>query len=244
MPLFNCACDDGLPTATLSQLRDRMMIRLGYGAQVANKPPGMQLLLDDFLFSSQTLLYARYPALQTERFFSWTTTIGEGYYGLTANDEQTAAPPDLCIKTMSEYKAPSGVWLEDDNGTWLPMSEGINPLRYTSSSTNGTPDAYEIRQCIEVFPRPSSNAMKIWIKGHFGLLAFAADGDTTTLDSELVFSLALANAKAHYGQADARSVFTQVSSYLQSLNAHSHGTARYVPGTRERVNLPQPILIP
>ena len=243
MPLFNCACDDGLPTATLSSLRDRLMVRLGYGAQVANKPPGMQLLLDDFLFSSQTLLYARYPALHTERFFSWTLTIGEGYYGMTANDEQTAAPPDLCIKTLSEFKAPSGVWLEDLNGTWLPMREGIDPLNYTSSSSNGVPSRYEIRQCIEVFPRPSA-AYKLWIKGHFGLLAFAADGDTTTLDSELVFSLALANAKAHYGQADARSVFTQVSSYLQSLNAHSHGTARYIPGVRERVNIPQPILVP
>lgn len=241
MPTFNCECTDGLPTVQLQTLRDRLMVRLGYGAQVANKPPGMQALLDDFLQQSQKTLYARYPALQTERFFSWTTTIGEGYYGMLTNDEQSAGP-DQCLKTLSEFKAPSGVWYETVSGTWTPLSEGIDPNRYTMASSNGIPDSYEIRQCLEVFPRPSE-AGKIWIKGHYGLLAFSADTDTTTLDPELVFMLALANAKAHYGQADARSVFTQVTSYMQSLNAHSHGTARYVPRTASPPPPPRPILV-
>ncbi len=46
---------------------------------------------------------------------------------------------------------------------------------------------------------------------------------------ELVFTLALGNAKGHYGQADGRALLSQVASYLGSLTANSHGTARYIP---------------
>ncbi len=108
------------------------------------------------------------------------------------------------------------------------MQEGIAPERYTIT-TQGRPDSYEIRQGIEIFPSPDSSTYKLRIKGHFGLLVFTDDAHTTTLDSELVFTLALGNAKAHYGQRDAQSVLAQVTSYLKAVNAGTHGTRRYVP---------------
>ncbi len=224
---FNHVCADGLPTATLTSLRDRLMIRLGYAAQVANYPPGMSVLLDDFLQSAQVILYAQNPALHTERIFTWTLTAGTRYYNITANDEQDAGA-NQCLKVLSDYKPPTWVGFQDDNAAWIPMSEGINPTRYTNT-TQGRPDSYEIRQGIEIFPAPDSSTYKLRIKGHFGLLAFAIDADTTTLDAELVFTLALGNAKAHYGQRDAQSVLAQVTSYLKAINAGTHGTARYIP---------------
>ena len=232
---FNHVCAGGLPSATLTSLRDRMMIRLGYAAQVANYPPGMSLLLTDFLQNAQTVLYAQNPALHTERFFTWTLTAGTRYYSITTNDEQGAGP-NQCTKVLSDYKAPTWVGFQDDNAAWIEMSEGIDPSRYTNT-TQGRPDSYEIRQGVEIFPSPDSSTYKLRIKGHYGLLAFADDADTTTLDSELVFMLALGNAKAHYGQRDAQSILTQVTSYLKAINAGSHGTARYIPGF-----VPAPVL--
>jgi len=224
---FNHVCADGLPTATLTSLRDRMMIRLGYAAQVSNYPPGMASLLDDFLRSAQIVLYAQNRALHTERIFTWTLTAGTRYYDITANDEQDAGA-NQCTKVLSDYKPPSWVGFQDDNDAWIPMSEGIPPERYTNT-TQGRPDSYEIRQGIEIFPSPDSSTYRLRIKGHFGLMDFTDDADTTTLDSELVFMLALGNAKSHYGQRDAQSILTQVTSYLKGINAGTHGTARYVP---------------
>ena len=235
---FNHVCADGLPTATLTSLRDRMMIRLGYAAQVSNYPPGMSALLSDFLQNAQVVLYAQNPALHTERIFTWTLTAGTRYYDITDNDEQDAGA-NQCVKLLSDYKAPTWVGFQDDNDAWIPMSEGIDPVRYTNT-TQGRPDSYEIRQGIEIFPAPDSSTYKLRIKGYFGLLAFTADDDTTTLDSELVFMLALGNAKAHYGQRDAQSVLTQVTSYLRAVNAGTHGTARYIPGFKAAPVLTRP----
>lgn len=203
------------------------MIRLGYAAQVANYPPGMSALLSDFLQSAQVILYAQNPALHTERIFTWTLTAGTRYYDITANDEQDSGA-NQCTKVLSDYKPPTWVGFQDDNDAWIPMSEGINPERYTNT-TQGRPDSYEIRQGIEIFPAPDSSTYKLRIKGRFGLLNFTDDADKTTLDPELVFTLALGNAKAHYGQRDAQSVLAQVTSYLKAVNAGTHGTARYIP---------------
>jgi hypothetical protein len=47
----------------------------------------------------------------------------------------------------------------------------------------------------------------------------------------LVFLWALANAKAHYGQADANNIATQANDYRAELIAGTHQTAHYLPGT-------------
>jgi hypothetical protein len=191
----------------------------------------MAALLDDFLTSAQRFLYTKSSALQTERIFSWTMTAGTRYYDIASNDEQTSGA-EFCTKILSEFKAPSWVGMEDLNGVWAPLNEGIDPTRYTTEAQRGYPDSYEIRQGIEVFPAPA-DAYILRVKGHFGLMAFVADDDTTTLDSELVFTLALGNAKNHYGQPDGRALLSQVATYLGSLTANSHGTARYIPRAEE-----------
>jgi hypothetical protein len=71
----------------------------------------------------------------------------------------------------------------------------------------------------------------LWIKGHFGLTSFINPTDTTTLDSELVFLHALANAKSHYGQPDANNIEAQANAYRAELIAGTHQTAHYLPGT-------------
>jgi hypothetical protein len=232
---FNCECEDEAGMATLAALRRRMLIRLGYAAQADNPPPGMADLLNDFLYSGQKFLYDKFTGLRTERFYRWTMQEGVRFYDLDANEDE-------CTKRMDAYKI-TWVGVEDLNGWWGPMTQGIPPEFYTTVNYNGLPQRYEIRQCIEVWPPPSAG-YTLRIKAHFGLQPFADDADRTTIDSELVFLWALANAKNHYGQNDATDIATQANAMLGNLTAGMHQTARYVPGTRPAVAATPPIFLP
>jgi hypothetical protein len=238
MAVFNPTCDAGAQTATLKDLRERILIRLGFAAQLTTPPPGMAAFVDEFLASAQSQLFLRYPQLENERWYTWTTVVDDRFYTLADHDDKAT-----CAK-FPDPKKITWVGVEDSNGAWYPLTEGINPLRYTSVDNSGRPDSYEIRQELEVFPAPDSILYKIRIKGFFGLLAFAADADIATIDSELIFLLALANAKAHYSQPDADIYFAQATSHLGQLTAGAHGTARYVPGTVEVPPETKPVLLP
>jgi hypothetical protein len=108
----------------------------------------------------------------------------------------------------------------------------------------GWPERYEIRQCIEVWPAPNSDQLRLRIKGHFGLEPFAADGDKCTIDDEAVFLFALARAKAHYRHPDAKNYQTDAQNYIRFLTAGAHQTRRYVPGDREWIAPAPPLWIP
>lgn len=231
---FNCDCDDTTGFETLATLRRRLLIRLGFAAQADTPPPGMALLLNDFLYSSQKYLWGKYTGLRS-RFFTWIMEPGVRFYDLPDN-------VDTCMKQLDKNKI-KGAWVEDLNGAWLPLFAGIPPEFYTSALFQGIPSRYDIRQCIEVFPAPSEQ-YKLRIKADFELQEFADDADTTSIESELVFGWALAMAKKHYGQADADAVASQMNTYLGDLTAATHTTKRYIPGTSPALNVPRPLFLP
>jgi hypothetical protein len=225
---FNCQCEETSTYDTLLTLRTRMMVNLGFAAQKANPPPSMSDLIDGWLFDAQTELYAKNPSLRTERRFRWTMTEGEGFYGIKDND----APPDFedvdCAKTLNEYSI-RAVWLEDLNGSFMPLTKGIPMALYNSVDQTGFPSRYEIRSCIEVFPRPNADGLKLWMVGQMDLDAFSSNTDRTTIDSHLVYLWALAAGKAHYGKKDAQNAQNRAGSYLLDVIAGKHATARYIP---------------
>lgn len=234
----NCDCVDTTGYETLATLRNRLMIRLGYAAQVSNPPPGMSALLTEFLQSAQKEMYRKYAALRTKRLFRWTMTPNVVMYGLRSNDEDT-----ICNLKLDPYKQIEWVGVQQQgNSAWTPMVEGIPPEFYTSANRSGIPTNYEIRQCIEIFPPPNA-AHYLWIKGHMGLQAFSADSDTPTIDPELVFLRALAVGKAHYGKVDAIATATMADSYLKQLVAGTHGRKRYVPTVDIPGPATQPLLV-
>lgn len=232
---FNCECDDSEGWQTLVQLRRRLLIRLGFAAQADNPPPGMAILLDDFLQSTQKFLYKKYPAVR-QRFFQWTLVPGIRYYDIPDN-------ADVCTKRMDVHKV-TWVGIEDVNGQWFQLTEGIDPRYYTSVAFIGYPSLYEIRQCIEIFPAPTEAVTKLRIKATFTLQPFAADGDTTSIDSELVFLWALGQSKAHYGHPDADNYIAMAREYLGKIVAGEYHTARFIPGVAPMVNMPMPIFLP
>lgn len=225
------------PAQTLAALRTRVMIRLGFSNQAANPPPGMAALVNEFLISAQTFLWRKYPALQTRRMFRWKLTAGQRFYSILDNDEDVLASYHMDPNKQIEW-----VGIQDTRNVWYPMVEGIPPQLYTMIDKPWRPSRYNIRGVIEVYPIPDQTYF-MWMRANFGLLSFAADSDYCTIDSELLFLHALANAKAHYGQPDAANIESQMKDYRGELVAATHATAHYVPGTRMVPPAVRPTLI-
>lgn len=219
---WNCDCDAVSSYQTLAQLRQRMLIQLGYANQSANPPPGMIPFCNEYLLAAQNYLYLTYREMRTTRFYKWGMVEGQRYYGLM--DSQSTE----CPKTLNQYKV-EWVGFEDLNHAWYPLIQGIDPVLYTRAQTSpGFPTFYEIRSCIEIWPAPQA-AYTLWVKGDFGLESFTADDDQATIDSELVLLMALGNAKTAKGQKDAQSVLNLAADYRRRLVAGRHNTARYTP---------------
>lgn len=222
---YNGSVVDAPPYDTLGTLINRMLIRLGFANQLEAPPPGMQALLQEFLQSSQNFLYKRFSQLRTRRWFRWKINPNQRFYSLLDNDDNVLEGFNLDTDKVIEYVA-----VQDTRNVWYPLIEGVPPQLYTMLEKPWRPSRYKITNCIELYPAPDQTYY-LWVFGHFGLQAFATDDDITTIDSELVFLHALANAKAHYGQPDANNIEVQANAMRQQLVAATHQTARYVPGT-------------
>lgn len=228
---YNCECEDDYPARrTLAELRTELHERLGYADQAPSA--GMVKLLNSFLQGAQRALYRRYSVLRTERIFRWPLVEGVRFYDLDGND-------DICTKRLDPRKV-RWVGIERD-GVWTPLVCGIPPEVYSFGERTGWPTRYEIRQCIEIWPAPDPTPAFLRVKGDFELQPFTDDAHTTTIDDELVFLLALANAKAHYGKPDAANYIGQLETMMSNLVAGSHHTRRYIPGQRVYVNEPEPV---
>jgi hypothetical protein len=226
----------GVPSATLAQLRQRLLIRLGFAAQAMNPPPGMAAFCNDQLFGAQNFLYRRFASLHTRRFFRWELVPGQRFYSLLDNDEDVLSNYHLDPNKKIEW-----VGIQDTRNVWYPMLQGIDPQLFTMVQTPWRPARYDIRQGIEIYPAPDQTYY-MWMRGHFGLLSFVNDSDTTTLDSELVFLWALGNAKAHYAQPDANNIAAQANAYKGELIAGTHHTAHYIPATAAVPPAVRPVL--
>lgn len=238
MAFTQCACDDSAGSVTLAQLRQRIITRLGMAAMPAGLP-GMTDLINDFLQSAQESLYRRYSVLHNERWFTWSLVAGQRFYDLPGNDDQIG--PNPCNKAL-DPRGIKWVGVSQDEDNWRPLIHGIAPTTYTSK-TEAIPTHYAIRACIEVWPAPSDATWKLRVLGKFGLGSFTADTDVASVDPEAIFLMALANAKAHYGQPDGGNYMQQLQVYIGDVVAGSHQTARYFPGRIEYLNAVPPVIV-
>lgn len=184
-------------------------------------PPGAAAAVEGHLKSAHALIYRRYDALRTERWFSWDLTADVALYDFPDNEE-------TCDKKLDPYKV-RGVWIDDGTGARRPLTQGI-PGHVLGQDTSGKPTHFDFRQCILLWPTPDVTEGQLIIQGHFNSETFASDDDQPSVDDQLVYLLALANAKAQYQQPDAQLVMTQFEVHLGKLIAGSHGVRRYVPG--------------
>ena len=225
---------------TLSTLRNRLLARTGYAAQLASLPPGVSALYDDFLLSAQRHLYRYFKALQTERFFTYQLEVGDRYLTFGSNIDGNAL-------TLDPRKI-TGAWIQDLNDRWYPLGRGIDPARYTLANNTGWPSSFEARDVFELFPAPQARYL-LRVKGSFGLQAFAADGDYTTIDAEAVFLWALGLAKLEKGDRDAgdptrmTGYFGQARQQVLKIVASGHSGRRYIPKDGRAINRAQPTMV-
>lgn len=199
------------------------------------QPPNAPSVVTRNIVMAQEQAYRMYEVFRTERMFTWDMEAGVRFYDLAEN-------ADTCTKKLDPRKV-SWVGISQANGSWLPLRCGIPPELY-GFDRQANPTRYEIRQCIEVWPAPSDETWRLRIKGHFGLMPFAADSDVTTIDWQAVYLLAVANCKSFYKQPDASAAGQQFQRYLYDLTAGSHHTRRYIHGARVGANQPRPVWEP
>lgn len=235
MPEFNCNCAAGYATKTLAEMRQRMLIRLGYSQQLLDPPEGVVLKINDMLAEAQRQAYGEYEDFRTSRYYTFELLSGQRFYDFPNNMEE-------CEKKMDPTRI-EGVWIIDANGRWRELAYGIRPEMFTDPENQGLPYAYDIRQCIEVWPAPEGNDYRLAIKGNFGLLDFEADEDTTTIDVDVIFFGAMFMFKDDRGDNNAATYAGMQMNRIEQLRAAGHFTARYVPGEVVKDPLPQPIFL-
>lgn len=222
MPIvdYNSPISESLGYRTMAQLRTDLLVRLGYAGQTSAVPQGMTELLTSFLKSAHKSLMLRPNVPRQERFFTWTIVDGQKFYGLDTNEETGT-------RRLNQFDV-KWVGIERDD-VWYPLQHGISPELY-SQTTKGLPQRYQINSSIEIWPVPDNTAQFLRIRGTFRAEAFSADGDTPTVDDELVFLYALSLAKAHYEHSDWQAPRGECELMIQGMIAGSHQTARYIPG--------------
>lgn len=229
---FNCDCEEVSTYDTLTQLRRKMLIRLGYAAMADNPPPGILNEIDQLLNDAQRELYRKNITLRTKRLFKWTMVPGQRFYGF-ADEEGNCKSIDGDCKI-------EWVGYEDLNQAWYPLACGIDPTLYTRVNTmTGYPQRYEIRSCIEIWPAPQA-AYTLWLKGDFGVTDMTQGTDRPSIPDHAVYLLALGYGLSARNKPNAGQVLTEASNYVLDLVANSHKTARYIP----RAGLPPPAIPP
>lgn len=297
------------PEKTLAELRQRLMIRLGFSAMAANPPPGLAQLIDDFLTDANDQLFERYPVIRNNRWWNITVNNAGGRFydvpytgayigrqidisfnasneinrasgdfeddgfaagqeirveGSASNDAihtissltgaqiitsgtpaivNEAAGPKIVVSSVDfrrmDFKAVREAWI-NDGSTWSEMCRGIDPGLFNQTNTS-IPLNYELREFVEIWPTPDKE-YQLYFLCDAAVAAFEHDSDYPSVDSTCIFLMALANAKAHYGQPDANSYFRQLEVRIGKFVAGTHAGRRYIPtgGKEPKRPLPYP----
>jgi len=212
---------------TLESLRAELRTRLGYSS--AGPSAGViQENLNSFLKRGQEILYETHDWVRLRKYEDKSVGVNQYLvdYPATANPER--------IKAISIL----------DGTVWSPpLPKGIRPQLYTTQANTSRPARWEPYEQIELWPK----ADKIYTARIFFiklLERFEQDGDVTSIDGGLVFTIALGNAKAHYRHPDAELYVGERDALLTRLKSKSWGRDVFSPNDYvEEAALPKPVVI-
>lgn len=189
---------------TLGALRSELTARLGMGGMGASGGSN-QVAIDSFLRNGQTQLYWLQDWRHLQAYAEETTGAGQNLYDF----------PDDCTRDKRI------LWIETTvSGQYSRLREGIRTGDWSTMDTQGSPCRYERFAQILVYPKAdAAYTLRFWFIKDLG--RFTQDGDRATLDDEMIFLHALANAKAHYRQPDAATYQGQLDTLLARLRGQS-----------------------
>lgn len=201
---------------TLGTLRADLSVRLGFGA--AGAAAGVnQPNLNSIIEGAQTLLYWTHDWARLRTYVD--DTLGAQQHRI---DYPDALHPDR-IKALAINTG------TDDAPSWSSgLQRGINTTMYTTQSNTGPARRWEPYDQIEVWPK-ADRAYPIRVFGIKRLDPLMLDEHRTTIDSDLVFLMALGTAKGHYRQPDAKLHMDNAAALLARLKAKSWGKDVFSP---------------
>lgn len=199
---------------TLGALRTELLARLGMGAMGASGGANLTLI-DSFLRNGQAQLY---------RMQDWKHLID--YQDKTLGTEQNLLDyPDAGAMTGRSAQRDQRILRVETayNGQWRVLCEGIRTSDWDTMDTLSYPMRYDRLGQVLIYPKADTTyTVRFWFVGD--LDALDDEGDRCTLDDDMVFLHALANAKAHYRQPDAATYQGQLNTLLASLRGQSFGS--------------------
>jgi len=198
--------------ATLGELRAKLRARTGFSA--AGAAAGVnQEAFNAMLQDAQVVLYWTHDWARLRKYAP--ITIGVNQYLV---DYPTNANPER-IRAISILV----------NGVWTPpIKRGIAPQDYTTQDSTSYPRAWEPYAQIEFFPKADQvYTGRVFYVENLG--RFTQDDDRATIDSDLIFTLALADAKGHYRHQDAANYKSRAETLLTSLKAKNWGKTVFNP---------------
>ena len=201
---------------TLGELRALVTQRLGFGS--AGAAAGVIAgTIDNFLFNAQVQLYLQADWKKLQHYAD--KTVGVGQFLIDYPTVVGGAPADANAERILKIAVKV-------NSLWVDLKEGINTEHYSYQDRQYYPQRYERYSQIELWPQADiAYTVRIWYIRELG--RFTQDGDRCTIDDDLIFLHALANAKAHYRQPDAELYSGQMQSILTQLKTKQFGTRSY-----------------
>ncbi len=211
---------------TLGELRSELTARLGMGGMGASGGSN-QVAMDSFLRNGQAQLYRMTDWRHLQAYDEETTGVGQNLYDY----------PDDCSRDKRI------LWIETfAAGRYLKLTEGIRTSDWSNMETPGEPHRYERFAQILVYPQAdAAYRLRFWFIKDLG--RFTQDGDRATLDDDMVFLHALANAKAHYRQPDAATYQGQLNTLLASLRGQSFSSNGVYRRDEMQSPPPKPVVI-
>lgn len=200
------------PYKTLGELRSQLLTRLGFAAAGASAGV-IQSNLNSIIQQAQVVLYWTHDWARLRTY--WPITIGLNQYLVDYPDD---CNPER-IKAISILR--SSVWSP-------PIQRGIKPEMYTTQDNTAPPYRWEPYEQIEFFPK-ADQVYSARVFGIKSLSAFTDDGHHATIDHDMIFTLALADAKAHYRHPDAPVYVQRAEALTIKLKGKSWGQSVFNP---------------
>jgi hypothetical protein len=194
---------------TLGDLRSKLLARLGMGAMGASGGAN-QVAIDSFLENGQAQLYE----MTDWKHLIWYEDKDLGV------DQNQLDYPDAAARNKRVFKVETVY-----SGQWRKMTEGIETAHWNTMDMQSFPSRYERYAQLLIYPKANAvYTIRQWYVGDLG--SFSANDDTATLDDNMIFLHALANAKAHYRHPDAGTYQGQLNTLLASIRGRSFGSNR------------------
>ncbi len=205
------------PNKTLQEMRDKLRVRLGFGAQSSKSGPQTKIL-NDFIQEAQEDLYKEVDWKQLRKIWILEPGIEQQYLDY---------PDDMAPNRILNISSRSADSINPPD--YRDMTEGIEIRHLNSEVDYDKPTRYELRDQIEIWPIMDEIGTAIRIEGLIRLERFEFDNDRLTVPGDgLVSLLALAKAKNHYRHNDWQEYLRDYNVQLNRAKSKNSYNKRYI----------------